>query len=826
MWNKKLKRIPAAVLAGILLLLSFSCAWAEDTGRQTIKVAFPTQEGMSFFGHSGKVTGYNYDYLEKISEYTGWVMDYVPYGSDDGNEAVGSALQDLQSGKVDLMGPLLKNAATEKLFEFPENSYGTVYTTLNALSTGSLRESSLHSVEKLRVGRWETAATRNSEVMTFLESENISYEIVTYATAAAQQQALIDGNVDVIPSVSLSPVNNARIVAQFAPRPYYFAATKGNTELVKKLDETIERIDQADPNLQDTLYNKYYGAVEDNRTLTQEEQALLHRLQESGEPIRAVMDPDADPYSWYEDGEAHGIAADIFKAVAQKLYLPYEIVPVSTKEEYESLISSGAVDIWMDMDSCYESEGVTGYKATEPYLTTTTSVLRGRGASDRIENLVTNDDHIVMREIVSAVWPNARLTVVDTAEQCKDMVLSGKADGALLMSYVAQRLSRDDLQNRLRVDIVPGGTMELMMGVNANDDVHFLGLWEKTLAEVSGEVSAEIVQEYLEQTTTPNMAQYLFDHPTFLIILCVAVILLLSLTLLYTQQRKGKKQEKISMQLAAALQKAEDATAAKQNFFSKMSHDIRTPLNVVLGMTQIAQKYKSDPNKLGDALNNVTKEGNYLLMLINSILDVNQLEHGTVELAREAFDPAACLQESVEMLHTLSEKKDQQLTVTCDCADRVVVGDANRLKQILINIISNAIKYTHVGGHIDLHLEALPQDRYRFSCADDGIGMSEDFIQHICEDYTRAEDSRVSKIQGTGLGMSVVKGFTDVMGGVTATKLIRQSSRPDRDIPIFAMTANTFASDRRSCREAGMTGYIPKPVSVKSIEDALTEIEE
>lgn len=550
----------------------------------------------------------------------------------------------------------------------------------------------------------------------------------------------------------------------FGETPYYMMARKSDQALIDRLDAAVDSMNEEKPNWRTELYNKYYGAVEDNRTLTQEEQALLHRLQESGEPIRAVMDPDADPYSWYEDGEAHGIAADIFKAVAQKLYLPYEIVPVSTKEEYESLISSGAVDIWMDMDSCYESEGVTGYKAAEPYLTTTTSVLRGRGASDRIENLVTNDDHIVMREIVSAVWPNARLTVVDTAEQCKDMVLSGKADGALLMSYVAQRLSRDDLQNRLRVDIVPGGT---------------------------------------------------------------------------------------------------------------------------------------------------------------------------VELAREAFDPAACLQESVEMLHTLSEKKDQQLTVTCDCADRVVVGDANRLKQILINIISNAIKYTHVGGHIDLHLEALPQDRYRFSCADDGIGMSEDFIQHICEDYTRAEDSRVSKIQGTGLGMSVVKGFTDVMGGtldikselgkgsvftveipfppaseeerqellrraekaeddipeytgkkallvednalnaeiaiellktiglqvdwaensemglqmfeqsgtdeyfaifmdmqmpvmdgVTATKLIRQSSRPDRDIPIFAMTANTFASDRRSCREAGMTGYIPKPVSVKSIEDALAEIEE
>lgn len=424
--------------------------------------------------------------------------------------------------------------------------------------------------------------TYNDTFLQFVKEKGFNCDIIYYETPTELTNALVNDEVDALVNSYIHIPEDERTVENFGETPYYMMARKSDQALIDRLDAAVDSMNVEKPNWRTELYNKYYGAVEDNRTLTQEEQALLHRLQESGEPIRAVMDPDADPYSWYEDGEAHGIAADIFKAVAQKLYLPYEIVPVSTKEEYESLISSGAVDIWMDMDSRYESEGVTGYKAAEPYLTTTTSVLRGRGASDRIENLVTNDDHIVMREIVSAVWPNARLTVVDTAEQCKDMVLSGKADGALLMSYVAQRLSRDDLQNRLRVDIVPGGTMELMMGVNANDDVHFLGLWEKTLAEVSGEVGSEIVQEYLEQTTTPNMAQYLFDHPTFLIILCVAVILLLSLTLLYTQQRKGKKQEKISMQLAAALQKAEDAIAAKQNFFSKMSHDIRTPLNVVL----------------------------------------------------------------------------------------------------------------------------------------------------------------------------------------------------------------------------------------------------
>lgn len=169
--HKKIGRVVSGFLAALTLAVSMPYAAAE-TDRQTIRVAFPTQEGMSFFGHSGKVTGYNYDYLEKTSEYTGWEMEYVPYGSADGNEAV-----------------------------------------------GSLRENNLRDRDVLRVGLWQTAETRNGEVLTYLKSENLPYEIVYYDTAAEQQQALVGGAVDVISSVSLSPVANTRIVAQFAPRP-------------------------------------------------------------------------------------------------------------------------------------------------------------------------------------------------------------------------------------------------------------------------------------------------------------------------------------------------------------------------------------------------------------------------------------------------------------------------------------------------------------------------------------------------------------------------------------------------------------------------------
>ena len=252
-------------------------------------------------------------------------MEYVPYGSADGNEAVGSALSDLASGQVDLMGPLLKNAATEEMFEFPENSYGTVYTTLVALAAGSLRGNNLRDRDVLRVGLWQTAETRNGEVLTYLKSENLPYEIVYYDTAAEQQQALVGGAVDVISSVSLSPVANTRIVAQFAPRPYYFVSTKGNAALIDQLDETIRRIDLVEPNLQDSLYDNYFRVVNDAFYLTDAQKAALADMG----TLRVLCTENAAPYA-YRAGEAPaGMLVSILNNFAEKagLKLEYTLAP-------------------------------------------------------------------------------------------------------------------------------------------------------------------------------------------------------------------------------------------------------------------------------------------------------------------------------------------------------------------------------------------------------------------------------------------------------------------------------------------------------------------
>lgn len=926
------KRIFAAMIT-LLLLLSLcplSALGVPQAETPNYKVAFYPYDCYHMQNENGKRTGYGYEMMQGLAKYLQCTFSYVGY-----DKSAKECEEMLRAGELDIYTAAKKTPEREAEFAFTTHPAITSYTCMNIkVGNRKIVSGDYDTYNGIRVGLLRRH-TYNNTFLDFMKEKGFHCEIIYYETPTELSNALVNDDVDALVDSYIRIPEDEISIENFGETPYYIMARKEDQQLIDDLDYAFDCMNVETPNWRTELYTKYYGSAGTNRELTGEEQQMLQELTAAGTAIRAVMNPDNGPYAWYENGEAHGIVADIFRATAEKLNLPYEIIPVSTRAEYMEAVASGSVDIWIDMDCSGEDSYADGYKMTNPYLSTTMSLLRSRGSSDRIETLAVNEDTIVIRDMVAGIWPDAKILTFDSLEKCKQAVLNGDADAALLMSYAAQKLSREDMQNRMRVDIVPEVSLPLVMGVNANDAVHFFGLWEKTLARVSENVGAEIVQQYLEQTVAPNFAEYLFDHPMLLLGVLFFIFLFCTLLLMYVQSaRSKKKQEQISAELAAALDRAEEATRAKQEFFSKMSHDIRTPLNVVLGMTQIAEKYQNDRAKLENALHNITQEGSYLLAMINSILDVNQLEHGTVELMVEAFNPADALRQCVDILRPLAGKKEQTVTVQCDSDSHVVRGDVNRLKQILINIISNAIKYTDVAGAIDIRLDCLPDSRYRFTCRDNGVGMSEEFVKHICDDYVRVEDSRVSKSQGTGLGMSVVRGFTELMGGkltieselgkgsvfsvefpfadataeerdgilhppaeeeekpgyvgkkvllvednalnaeiaiellhmigltvdwaengeigmqdfeasktdeyfavfmdmqmpvmdgVTATKMIRQSSRVDHDIPIFAMTANTFASDRRKCREAGMNGYIPKPVSVKDIEDALTEIKD
>ena len=590
------------------------------------KAAFYAFDCYHIQDKNGKRSGYGYEMMQGISKYLQCTFSYVGY-----DKTASECEAMLRNGELDIYTAARRTAKREAEFAFSTHPAITSSTCMN-IKVGNERivAGDYRTYNGIRVGLLRRH-TYNGVFLDFVKEKGFDCDIIYYETPTELSNALVNDEVDALANSYIRIPEDEQTIENFGEMPYYIMARKEDQALIDRLDDAIDSMNVETPNWRTEFYNKYYASEENNRELTEAEQTLLKKMQDGGEPIRAVMNPDANPYSWYENGEACGIAADIFRATAEALELPYEIVTVASKEEYEALVEAGDVDIWMDMSGGDEDETGCRYRLTEPYLSTTVSVLRIRGASEKIERLVADDEHISVREIVSSVWPDMEFTVVGTAEKCAQQVPAGEADAALLMTYTAQRLARDDLQNRLREDIVPGAVLELSMGVNANDSTHFYGSWEKTLAGVADGISAEIVQKYLEQTAIPTLAEYLFDYPIYLAVVSSTIILLVLMAALYIRSSRSKKrQEKISGELAAALERTEEATTAKQDFFSKMSHDIRTPLNVVLGMTQIAQKYKNDPEKLESALNNVTKEGNYLLMLINSILDVNQLEHGMV----------------------------------------------------------------------------------------------------------------------------------------------------------------------------------------------------
>ena len=926
-----MKRFTAFLLTIIISLNWMGTVYAADVPSEetpNYKVAFFSNDCFNIQDENGERSGYGYEMMQTIANYLQCTFSYVGY-----DKSASECVDMLRNGELDIYTAAKWTEERDAEFAFSRHPSITA-TTCMTVKVGNTKvvAGDYDTYNGLRIGILERH-TYKEKFEEFAKSKGFTYEFAYYETPAELTNALINGEVDALVNSYISTLEGERVVEELEQTPYYLMVRKEDQALVDALDAAIDEMNVELPAWRTDLFNKYYGSSGKTTDYTEEEQNFLDEMRKNQTVIRAVMNPEQTPYSWYEDGEPKGIAVDIFKGVTADLGLDYEIIPVSTKEEYEEVINSGDVDIWMDMDGCYEDEGESKYKITSAYLKTTASVLCKTDASNRFQKLAIVDDNIPVRKIIEEAWPEAEVVVADSLEECTQSVLDDKVDGVLLMTYTAQRLAQDDTRNRLRVEIVPRASLELSMGINAKDNVLFYGLWEKTLSIVAEQNGTDIVQKYLERTVTQSVAGYLYTHPSVLIMMVVSFFLAGFFIILYFMQvRSKRKQQKISEELSVALQESKAANESKQNFFSKMSHDIRTPLNVVLGMTQVAQKYQNDSVKLENALDSIASEGSYLLMLINSILDVNQLEYGHIELLQKPFAPKNCLINSVDILRPLAEKKEQNLNLYCILDDCVVIGDTNRLSQIIINIVSNAIKYTPGGGQIDVSMDMVSENRYRFRCTDNGIGMTEEFIEHICEDYSRAEDSRISKTEGAGLGMSVVKGFTElmhgslsieselgkgstftvelplppaseeqreavlhakndaeqsyadfigkrallvednalnaeiavellesigftvdwakngkigvekfegsetgyyfavfmdmqmpVMDGLEATRLIRESQREDNDIPIFAMTANTYASDRQKCREAGMTGYISKPISIKVIEGTLKE---
>lgn len=738
-----------AIILFVLFMMLCACAAAEG---RVVRMAFLEQEGMSFIGHTGKITGYNFDYLEKISEYTGWQIEYVTYPTADYNEAVGQAIEDLRAGRVDLFGPMLKTSQSQDAFEFPENSYGTAYTTLCAPATSRLSETNIQSVKPLRVGLWQQAATRNNEVVRYLEAESIEYELVFYSSAAEQEQALMNGEVDVISGLSLSPIANTRIVEQFAARPYYFAATKGDTELIKELDETIARIDLVQPQFQEKLYNKYFKRTEDAYQITEEQKKNVAAMK----TLKVLCVKDDAPYIYEENDEAKGMLVSILDDFAEQMGIRTEYAFCERNDEEELLVARKKYDIVAGLPFTAALCAKLGIVRSETILDSALAYAQKPMEEKR-------DTVATVRGMEEQLDLTGFKTVdfYDTALECVQAVKDGKADLAIgdrssLNYYIYATNSA------LTMSAISGDEQKICVAISRECSDAFFETFNDYVYSLSNQDKTRYLSEANMQSSATVLRHYVSEHPDQAAgVIAAATLLLVSamFALIYARQMDRK-----NAQLRVA-------NEAKNNFLTRMGHDIRTPMNGILGMIDLADKLPETTETIRDYHKKIRAATEELLSLVGDALDMSKLESKEAAFERESVSLRELLEDCRDRMEPRAAQSGILFTAVglTDFDPPRVIASPRYMNRILFNVIGNAIKYNKPGGAVGLAAKIVDQTADKVICefcvTDTGLGMSEDFQKRMFQPFEQEHGSVRNGYKGTGLGLTIVKKIIDQAGG-------------------------------------------------------------
>lgn len=362
---------------------------------------------------------------------------------------------------------------------------------------------------------------------------------------------------------------------------------------------------------------------------------------------------------------------------------------------------------------------------------------------------------------VQDFYPESEIVGAVSVQDAVDKVIAGEATGAIAQNVVIHNI-REKYDN-LNSVVLPEGCGTCFAARPEN--YQLIRILNRGMNFFSSSEISAISSLY---TLDPNVTTkaYLSTHKEAVIMIIIILVALIALTLLLIKVNQMlNKEKKLHTELEEARIRAEDANASKTAFLFNMSHNIRTPMNAITGFTGMAIKHIDDREKTLDCLTKIQMSGNMLLSLINSILEVSRIESGKAILELQTMDVCSSFDELKPTMHELAQAKDIDISFDIvNIRDRYVSCDYNRCMRILVNVISNAIKYTREGGFVKVRCEQIGESNdgigtYRYTVADNGIGMSEEFQKHVFEQFARERNSTVSGIQGTGLGMAVCKSF-------------------------------------------------------------------
>ena len=764
-----------AILMTMLLLtalLSLSASAAEPASQHDrVKVGFFAMDGYHMMDEDGKRSGYGYDFLRLMARY--WDVDYEYVGYDKSWEEMQQMLID---GEIDMVTSARKTPDREELFDFSRpigtnNGILTVRSDNNTIVDGKYSTYDGMRVALLR------GNSRNDEFAEYARTKGFTYKSVYFDSTEEMAEALQNGTVDAIVTSSLRKTNNERIVEKFGSSDFYVIVKKGNTALLNKVNYAIDQMNAAEGDWKTTLYNKNYESTHTkNLEYTEEEKRIIAQYSKEN-PLHILCDPTRYPYSYTENGEVKGILPDYFRKIADYAGLSYEFLVPATRDEYIAYQSDkAAVDI--SIDARLETDNYAETKEwglTAPYITMRMARVTRRDFDGKI-NVVATINQTASKSIEDALAPGAEKLMCKTRQEMMEAVRDGKADAAFVYYYMAQAFVNSDTTGTMAYTLLEQPTFRYRMVVSSTENHALAGILTKAMYAMPDNLVEDLAAQYTTYKATDlTFADMIRLHP----VAAVAIIVLISwmvvtLIIIVNRLRTRRKLQLAAQQKAKEMtvlaEQAQAASKAKSVFLSNMSHDIRTPMNAIIGFTNIALHQDSVP-EMHNCLKKIEDSSDHLLALLNDVLDLSRIESGKVEFSPVPADITAVTDSVIEITNGMLLNRELNFEVHREpLKNPYVMTEPVRIREILVNILNNAVKFTKDGGTVRLDAGSRPGADAQhivicYRIKDTGVGMSEEFQKKLFDEFAQEENGARTQYKGTGLGMAISKKYVELMGG-------------------------------------------------------------
>ena len=774
-----LMRKSVCALLSLLLLLSAVLpvkAAAETAPAKVVRVG-SFEDTFNYCNEKGARKGYGYELLETLSGYTGWQFEYVTCDWSD-------CFEKLENGEIDIMGGIsyTEDRAEEMLFS-DEPMGEEKYYLYADLSRADISASDFKILDGKKIG--VVMGTEPEVMLTeWEEKHGIKTHHVNISNNEDVKQKLANHEIDCFVSLEESYWAELGIstITRVGKSSIYYVLNKDRPDLKEELDNAMHALDEEAPFYTADLCKKYFS-LDYKPILTGEEKAWLRK---HGAIRMGFLTSDRG-VSTYDPatGEITGTITDYIQFAADCLgnqELEFQLVGYDDKEAELNALKSGEIDMIFHFDQ--SPNLAEEYRVARTNTTWTANMMVVTNQQLFIENQVNRvavpQNKISLTRYIAFYYPQWEIVDCDTQEDAVKLVKDGQADCFIIGVGSEAKYSKNYGFYSVPLPNPANSCFAVKSGNRS-----LLSILNKTLKAMPANMLTSSLAMHKSSLRKVTLSEFIKDN-FFRVLLvssiAVAVVLLMILKLL----RKARKAEaaakkaandtqELNAKLQVAVENAESANRAKSTFLFNMSHDIRTPMNAIIGYADLASRHLDDPAKLEKYMENIQVCGQNLLVLLNNVLDLARIENDKTEMEYSVSDVDKDFRNCIAMFQNQADSKGQTITVTTQLQYPYVYVDIPHLTEVCTNLVSNAVKYTGAGGTICCDVTQKPGEKESWcnmviTVADNGIGISQEFQKHIFEPFERERTSTVSKVEGSGIGMGIVKKLVGLMGGTVAVE--------------------------------------------------------